>query len=184
MSHIALLPISPLTFPTISSLPIISLTSSAQGPWIFLASMFKWQRKLGLGRRGNFWKLSFLELSLFVCLWFFFLGPYLQHIEVPRLGVELKLQVLAYTTAIAMPDRSHICDLHWGSQQCQILNPLNRARDWTRMLMDTSWVGYYWATTGTPGLFWFLRGKILKIRNQEEIPFFFFFLLIHPFPEA
>ena len=31
--------------------------------------------------------------------------------EVPGLGVESELQVLAYTTAIAMPDPSHICDL-------------------------------------------------------------------------
>ena len=32
--------------------------------------------------------------------------------EVPRLGVELELQLLAYTTAIATPDLSTICDLH------------------------------------------------------------------------
>ena len=31
--------------------------------------------------------------------------------EVPRLGVELELQLLAYTTVTAMPDPSHICDL-------------------------------------------------------------------------
>ena len=31
------------------------------------------------------------------CL-FFFLGPHLWHIEVPRLGVESELQLLAYTT--------------------------------------------------------------------------------------
>ena len=30
---------------------------------------------------------------------FFFLGPYLRHIEVPRLGVESELQLLAYATA-------------------------------------------------------------------------------------
>ena len=30
---------------------------------------------------------------------FFFLGPYLQHMEVPRLGVESELQLLTYTTA-------------------------------------------------------------------------------------
>ena len=31
----------------------------------------------------------------------FFLGPYLQHIEVPRLGAELELQLPAYNTATA-----------------------------------------------------------------------------------
>ena len=46
-----------------------------------------------------------------VILSFVFLGPHLQHIEVPRLGVELELQLLAYTTATAMSDPSHVCDL-------------------------------------------------------------------------
>ena len=39
---------------------------------------------------------------------FFFLGPHLQHKEVPRLGVESELQLPAYTTATATPDLSHI----------------------------------------------------------------------------
>ena len=42
--------------------------------------------------------------------------------EIPRLGVKLKLQLPAYTTATATPDPSCICDLHHhSSQQCQIL---------------------------------------------------------------
>ena len=50
--------------------------------------------------------------GLFVCLFFvliFFLGPPLQHMEVPRLGVKSELQLLAYTTATAMWDLSRIC---------------------------------------------------------------------------
>ena len=35
---------------------------------------------------------------------FSFLGPHLWHMEVPWLGVELELQLLAYMTATAMPD--------------------------------------------------------------------------------
>jgi len=35
---------------------------------------------------------------------FFFLGLHLQHVEVPRLGSESKLQLPAYTTATAMQD--------------------------------------------------------------------------------
>ena len=31
--------------------------------------------------------------------------------EVPMLGVESELQLLAYTTAIATQDPSHVCDL-------------------------------------------------------------------------
>ena len=38
--------------------------------------------------------------------------PYLQHMEVPRLEVELELQPLVYTTATATWDPSFICDLH------------------------------------------------------------------------
>ena len=34
--------------------------------------------------------------------------------EVPRLGVESELQLLAYTTAIATRDLSYVCDLHTG----------------------------------------------------------------------
>ena len=56
--------------------------------------------------------------------------------EVPRLGVELELQLLAY--AMATEDLSHVCDLHHSSQQCQILNTLNKARDGTCVLKDTS----------------------------------------------
>ena len=39
-----------------------------------------------------------------------FLGPYLQHMEVPRLGVESELQLPVYTTATRDP--IHVCDLH------------------------------------------------------------------------
>ena len=62
--------------------------------------------------------------------------------EVPRLVVEVELQLPAYATAIAMWDLIRVCDLHHSSQQHQILNPLSGARDRTRILMDTSWVFY------------------------------------------
>ena len=60
--------------------------------------------------------------------------------EVPRLGVESRLQLPAYATAIATPEPSHVYDLHRSLQQQQILNPLSEARDGTRVLMDTSQV--------------------------------------------
>ena len=40
------------------------------------------------------------HLGLFVCL-FSFLGPNLGHMDIPRLGVELELEMPAYTTATA-----------------------------------------------------------------------------------
>ena len=42
--------------------------------------------------------------------------------EVPRLGVELELQLPAFTTATATQDPSRICDLYHSSRQCRILN--------------------------------------------------------------
>ena len=36
--------------------------------------------------------------------------------EVPRLGVELELEVLAYATATAMPDPSRVCDTYTTAQ--------------------------------------------------------------------
>ena len=53
--------------------------------------------------------------------------------EVPRLGVKLELELLAYATAMAMWDLSHVCNLY----HC-IPNPLNEVRDQTCILMDTS----------------------------------------------
>ena len=47
---------------------------------------------------------------------FFFLGPHPQHMEIPGPGVESELQLLAYTTATATWDLSHIHDLHHSSQ--------------------------------------------------------------------
>ena len=58
--------------------------------------------------------------------------------EVPRLGVKTELQLLVYTTATAIPDLSHTCDLFHRSQQHRILNPLSEARDPTHILLDTS----------------------------------------------
>ena len=70
--------------------------------------------------------------------------------EVPRLGVELELQLLAYATATAMRNPSCICDLHHSSRQRQILNPLGEARDRTHNLMVPSQVGFFCATMGIP----------------------------------
>ena len=85
-----------------------------------------------------------------ICFSFFFLflGPHMQHMEVPRLGVECELQLPAYTTATAMPDLSSICNLHHTSQQCQIFNPLSEARYRTWILMGTRWIHFHCATMG------------------------------------
>ena len=48
--------------------------------------------------------------------------------EVPRLGVESEVQLLAYTITTRQ-NLGCICNLHHNSQQHQILNPLSKARD-------------------------------------------------------
>ena len=82
--------------------------------------------------------ISVLQISSFASLlnFLFFLGLYPWHMEVPRLGLESELQLLACATAKAMPDPSHVCDLHHSSQQHRILNPLSEARDRTH----SSWL--------------------------------------------
>ena len=57
------------------------------------------------------------DLNKLLFFSFFFLGLHPLHMEVPRLGVELVLQLLAYTTATATADLSCVCDLHHNSQQ-------------------------------------------------------------------
>ena len=58
----------------------------------------------------------------------------------PRLGTELELQPLAYTTATATPDLSQVCNLHHSSWEYQILNQLSKARNQTHILLDPNQV--------------------------------------------
>ena len=69
--------------------------------------------------------------------------------DILRLGFELELELLAYTTAIATQDVSHVCDLHHSSWQRQILTPLIEARDGILVLMNTSQICFCCTTVGT-----------------------------------
>ena len=53
---------------------------------------------------------------------FCFSGPHLQHMEVPRPGVQSELQPPASTPATATPDLSRVHDRHHSSRQRRILN--------------------------------------------------------------
>ena len=55
------------------------------------------------------------SLMYYYYYFFVFLGPHPWHMEVPRLGVESGLQLLAYATATAMRDLSRVCNLHHSS---------------------------------------------------------------------
>ena len=72
---------------------------------------------------------SVLCIFRFSNFFFVFWGPHSWHMEVPRLGV---------------------CNLHHSSLKRRILKPLSEARNWTRVLIDTSQVCYHWITMETP----------------------------------
>ena len=79
------------------------------------------------------------QTIFFVCLFVLsFLGLHLWHLEFPRLEVQSELKPPAYATATAILDQSHFSNLHHISGQYQILNPLSKATDQTRVLMDAS----------------------------------------------
>ena len=83
-----------------------------------------------------------------LCSLFYLLKSHTRGIyDVPRLGVESELQLLAYTMATARWNPRHICDLHHSSRQCRVLNPLSEARDRTHIFMDASRVCFCCTTT-------------------------------------
>ena len=97
--------------------------------------------------------------------------------EVPRLVVELELQLLAYSTATAMEDLNHVCKLHHSSQQCLTSDPLTEGRDQTHILMDTSRICFCCTTMGTPPcIFWFP----LFISLPDYLDSIFYFILSLP----
>ena len=88
--------------------------------------------------------------------------------DIPRLGVESELQLLAYATDTAMQDPSCICKLHCSWLQCWILNSLGEAKDRTCILMATSQVVKPLSHTGNSDLVKFkgvVGGEDPKGRN-------------------
>ena len=95
---------------------------------------------------------------IYIYIYIYILGPHPRHIEVPRLGADSELQMLATATW----HQNCIFDLYYHSSlQRQILNPLSEARDQTYVLLDTSQVCYHWATTGTPELYFNINRTLL-----------------------
>ena len=102
------------------------------------------------------WSFHLILCAVELLYWIFHFSYYIlqfcdsflfAYFEVPRLGVKLELQMLAYTTATW--DLSHVCYLHHSSWLCHTLNPLNKARYQTA----SSWilVGFitHWDTMRT-----------------------------------
>ena len=76
-------------------------------------------------------------------LLFAFLGPQPLHMEVPKLGVKLELQLPGYARATTMPDTRGICELHHSSRQRRIPNPLSEAMDQTQNLIAPSRICFH-----------------------------------------
>ena len=77
-----------------------------------------------------------MQVFYLIFYFFVFLGPHPWHIEVPRLGAESELQLLAYTTATATPDPNCVCNMHHSSGQHWILNLWSEAR----IKPSSSWI--------------------------------------------
>ena len=88
--------------------------------------------------------LFFLSLSFFFCL---FTAAPMAYGSSPAKG-RIRAVVASHSGSHSNTrSEPHL----WPTAQFTwILNPLIEARDPTRILMDTSWFRYCWATTGTP----------------------------------
>ena len=119
----------------------------APSPHVYCCTVLAlWSRRfIGLSHRG----VQGLFLFLFF-FFLFFLGRYLQHMEVSRLGIrasiraaDIRLVSELQLPAMTTKDQNHVCDLYHSSRQHWILNPLSEARDRTQILMGTGWVRYH-----------------------------------------
>ena len=100
---------------TFDKMSLYRTLHSTVGKYVFFISIQKLMRSdHTLGHKDC---ITYSTFFLFIYLFLWFLGPYPWHMEVPRLGIELELQLLAYTTAAAMPDLSQVCNLHHSSWQ-------------------------------------------------------------------
>ena len=80
--------------------------------------------------------------------------------EVPRLGVESELQLLAYTTVTAVQNPSLILHLRPIPQLMTMPDPQPIGRG-QGLNLDTSWIIFCCATMGTPEVSIFLAVCIL-----------------------
>jgi len=100
------------------------------GDWVYVCHCVHWRA---------------MKASCFFCFCFCFLlfRPSPAAYGSSQARGQIRATAPAYTTATATWDPSCICDLHHGSQQRWILNPLSEARDRTCILMDTSWIHFH-----------------------------------------
>ena len=119
---------------------------------------------------------EFNYLKNFFHFYFFLLVAAPAAYGTSRAGVKSELQLWAYATATATPEPSRICGWHHSLWEHCILNPLSKARDQTRILMDTSQVLNLLSHNGNPWIHFSIaqdeRGDnitLVKRRNQRCI---------------
>ena len=129
----------PLPGPCIPADPASAFShSSALLLWSLFITLplLSWTRHSHMCRSVSGLFFFFLSVCLY-SLFFFFLQPHLQQMEVPGPGAESELQLMAYTTATATLDLTYICNTCCSSWQHWILNPLSQAKYWTHILTET-----------------------------------------------
>ena len=88
--------------------------------------------------------LSLSWKVVFVCLFAFFGEKHLCHMKVPRIGVELELQLLAYPTPTAMLDPGQVCNLYTSAlSNARSFNSLSKTSNQTCIFMDNSWFPFF-----------------------------------------
>ena len=90
---------------------------------IFLIA--KWEKEIPSVLNFKEWMHLFIYLLTYLLS---FLGLRVWHVEVPRLGVKLEIQLLAYTTATAMWDLGRVCNLYHSSHNVGSLTHWVRPR--------------------------------------------------------
>ena len=126
--------------------------------------------------RESFYIFFFSVLTFFFFFFFFLLfrAAPTACIGFQGLGLKSELQLLAYTTATATWDMSHICSLHHSSRQHRIPNPLSRARDRIRNLMVPCQICFRCTTSGTSRCDNICKFFILMIKLNITSPVFLF----------
>ena len=106
--------------------------------------------------------------TFFFFFLFVFLGPNPWHMEVSRLGIESEPLPLSFTTGTAMPEPSHICDLHCSLQQCQIFYLTEQGH-------ESNPLGHNWNSSSVS--FW--KYTIHEHTGKEIFPFYFIIWKCH-----
>ena len=70
-----------------------------------------------------------------------------------------------------MQDLSHLRDLHHSSGPHRIPDPLSKAREQTRILVDTGRIRFRWATMETPSTLLLKSNYCPGFQQEEQCPF-------------